>query len=74
MYAVSEDWLFGEIDSRKGQFPVQFVDHVPSDLTWMPNKNKPEEKHSDPLTASLAMWDAVDDDDQSLVNIDNYIL
>ncbi|XP_011494417.1 PREDICTED: uncharacterized protein B0303.7 [Ceratosolen solmsi marchali] len=29
---ISDDWLYGEYNGKKGQFPANFVDKVPSDL------------------------------------------
>ncbi len=29
---VSDDWLFGELDDRRGNFPSSFVDRVPPNL------------------------------------------
>lgn len=29
---VSDTWLYGEIGSIKGQFPSNYIDHVPADL------------------------------------------
>ncbi|OXU30074.1 hypothetical protein TSAR_017063 [Trichomalopsis sarcophagae] len=29
---ISDDWLYGEHDGRKGQFPANFVDKIPTDL------------------------------------------
>jgi len=29
---VNEEWLYGEMGPNTGQFPVQFVDHVPQGL------------------------------------------
>nr|CAD7405043.1 unnamed protein product [Timema cristinae] len=29
---VNGDWLYGEYNGKKGQFPASFVDHVPENL------------------------------------------
>ncbi|KAL4229839.1 hypothetical protein ACF0H5_010231 [Mactra antiquata] len=31
-HSVNEEWLYGEIGDRKGQFPIQFIDHIPHGL------------------------------------------
>ena len=75
---VNEEWLYGEIGVRKGQFPVQFVDHVPHGLSPLTSHNIDdkedhlskgdhctETKAEDKLTASLAMWD--DHDEQVFI-------
>lgn len=64
LHAVNEEWLFGEIGSRTGQFPVQFIDHVPPGVTVLETnqdeRNKSSLVHNKPrdmLTETLAMWD-----------------
>ncbi|EDV98637.1 actin cytoskeleton-regulatory complex protein pan1 [Drosophila grimshawi] len=32
---INEDWLFGEVDGRQGQFPANFLEHIPFDLPSM---------------------------------------
>lgn len=29
---MNEEWLFGEVNDKKGNFPASFVDRVPTDL------------------------------------------
>lgn len=29
---ISDEWLFGQIDGREGQFPANFIDRIPEDL------------------------------------------
>jgi len=29
---IDADWLYGECEGRKGQFPTSFIDSVPPDL------------------------------------------
>lgn len=29
---VNSDWLYGEYGGKKGQFPANFVEHIPRDL------------------------------------------
>ncbi|XP_060556964.1 SH3 domain-containing protein 19-like [Ruditapes philippinarum] len=62
-HMVNGEWLYGEIGVRKGQFPVQFVDHVPHGLSPLSSgdsdakgDNFTETKVEDKLTATLSMW------------------
>ncbi|XP_030374497.1 SH3 domain-containing protein 19 [Scaptodrosophila lebanonensis] len=32
LYRINEDWLFGEIAGRQGQFPANFLEYVPDNL------------------------------------------
>ncbi|XP_017067232.1 actin cytoskeleton-regulatory complex protein pan1 [Drosophila eugracilis] len=32
LYRINEDWLYGEIAGRQGQFPANFLDQVPANL------------------------------------------
>ncbi|KAH8336577.1 hypothetical protein KR074_009359 [Drosophila pseudoananassae] len=32
LYKINDEWLFGEVDGRQGQFPANFLDQVPEDL------------------------------------------
>ncbi|KAH8374529.1 hypothetical protein KR200_000669 [Drosophila serrata] len=32
LYRINEDWLYGEVAGRQGQFPANFIDQVPSNL------------------------------------------
>ncbi|KAH8315141.1 uncharacterized protein l(3)05822 [Drosophila kikkawai] len=32
LYRINEDWLYGEVAGRQGQFPANFIDQVPSTL------------------------------------------
>ncbi|PSN37997.1 hypothetical protein C0J52_13518 [Blattella germanica] len=34
---INDDWLFGECDGRRGQFPSSFVDRIPSNLPQRTN-------------------------------------
>lgn len=36
LYKINEDWLFGKINNRHGQFPSNFIEYVPPDLPKMP--------------------------------------
>lgn len=68
-HAVNEEWLYGEIGGRCGQFPVQFIDHVPAGIQVLGGgqqagstediavKSKPICK----LEETLALWDQPDD-------------
>ncbi|XP_053400118.1 SH3 domain-containing protein 19-like [Mercenaria mercenaria] len=71
-HMVNEEWLYGEIEDRKGQFPVQFVDHVPHGLSPLPIGDAKGDSHAkrdnftgmnaeDKLTSTLAMWDDHED-------------
>jgi hypothetical protein len=72
---VNGEWLYGEIEVRKGQFPVQFVDHVPHGLSPLPSDdndakgdNFTETKVEDKLTATLSMWGDEDHNTQVIVD------
>ena len=43
---VDSDWLYGEQDGRRGQFPVNFVNRVPDNL--------PEREMEEPNTAQVS--------------------
>ncbi|XP_016941680.3 uncharacterized protein B0303.7 [Drosophila suzukii] len=32
LYRINEDWLYGEVGGRQGQFPANFLDQVPANL------------------------------------------
>lgn len=32
LYRINEDWLYGEIDGRRGQFPSNFLEYIPDNL------------------------------------------
>ncbi|XP_039492732.1 uncharacterized protein LOC120452534 [Drosophila santomea] len=32
LYRINEDWLYGEVAGRQGQFPANFLDQVPANL------------------------------------------
>ncbi|KAH8407140.1 hypothetical protein KR222_007957 [Zaprionus bogoriensis] len=32
LYRINEDWLYGEVGSRRGQFPANFLEYVPENL------------------------------------------
>uniref|UniRef100_A0A6P4E6P6 Uncharacterized protein LOC108038584 n=1 Tax=Drosophila rhopaloa TaxID=1041015 RepID=A0A6P4E6P6_DRORH len=32
LYKINEDWLYGEVAGRQGQFPANFLDQVPANL------------------------------------------
>lgn len=32
LYKINDEWLFGEIDGKCGQFPANFVEHIPKNL------------------------------------------
>ncbi|XP_055387664.1 SH3 domain-containing protein 19 [Condylostylus longicornis] len=32
LYRINEDWLFGEINNKQGQFPANFVEKIPDNL------------------------------------------
>lgn len=32
LYKVNEDWLYGEVDGRQGQFPANFIEHLPDNI------------------------------------------
>ncbi|XP_017104955.2 uncharacterized protein l(3)05822 [Drosophila bipectinata] len=32
LYKINDEWLFGEVDGRQGQFPANFLDQVPENL------------------------------------------
>ncbi|XP_050069254.1 uncharacterized protein LOC126557502 [Anopheles maculipalpis] len=36
LYQITPDWLYGEIDGRRGQFPANFLEYVPQKLPQMP--------------------------------------
>uniref|UniRef100_A0A182MPT7 SH3 domain-containing protein n=1 Tax=Anopheles culicifacies TaxID=139723 RepID=A0A182MPT7_9DIPT len=36
LYQITPDWLYGEIDGRRGQFPANYIEHVPPNLPQMP--------------------------------------
>ena len=33
LYKINDDWLFGEVDGRQGQFPANFLEYLPHNLT-----------------------------------------
>jgi len=35
---VNEDWLYGELHGRKGQFPASFLEYVPGNLQFIDPK------------------------------------
>lgn len=35
-YRINDEWLFGQKGPYQGQFPANFVDHIPSNLPTMP--------------------------------------
>lgn len=39
LYAINPDWLYGEIDGRRGQFPANYIEYVPQKLPQMPTAN-----------------------------------
>lgn len=62
LHAVNEEWLFGEIGSRSGQFPIQFIDHVPPGISVLgngssTNTNTSPREPADRVAESMAMWD-----------------
>lgn len=32
LYRINEDWLYGEVNGRQGQFPANFLEYVPDNL------------------------------------------
>ncbi|XP_014089169.3 uncharacterized protein l(3)05822 [Bactrocera oleae] len=32
LYKINEDWLFGEVDGRQGQFPANFIEYLPDNI------------------------------------------
>ncbi|XP_073835783.1 SH3 domain-containing lethal (3) 05822 [Musca autumnalis] len=32
LYRINEDWLYGEVNGRQGQFPANFLEYVPSNI------------------------------------------
>lgn len=36
LYEITPDWLYGEIDGRRGQFPANYIEYVPQNLPQMP--------------------------------------
>lgn len=68
-HAVNEEWLYGEIGSRCGQFPVQFIDHVPAGIPVLSGGQQAgstevmavKSKSVDKLEETLALWDQPDD-------------
>ena len=63
LHAINEEWLFGEVGSHRGQFPIQFIDHVPNSLTVLGSEqtedrsiNQDHSKPGDKLTQTLTMW------------------
>lgn len=32
LHRINEDWLFGEVNARQGQFPANFLEYVPSNI------------------------------------------
>uniref|UniRef100_A0A182SG74 SH3 domain-containing protein n=1 Tax=Anopheles maculatus TaxID=74869 RepID=A0A182SG74_9DIPT len=36
LYEITPDWLYGEIDGRRGQFPANYIEYVPQKLPQMP--------------------------------------
>uniref|UniRef100_A0A0K8TM41 Putative sorbin and sh3 domain-containing protein n=1 Tax=Tabanus bromius TaxID=304241 RepID=A0A0K8TM41_TABBR len=32
LHKINDDWLYGEIDGRRGQFPANFIEYVPKNL------------------------------------------
>lgn len=39
MAKIDQDWLYGESNGKLGQFPANFVDHVPRDLPTRKGNN-----------------------------------
>ncbi|ALC46627.1 l-3-05822 [Drosophila busckii] len=35
LYRINEDWLYGEVGGRQGQFPANFLEHVPDNLATL---------------------------------------
>uniref|UniRef100_A0A182PR82 SH3 domain-containing protein n=1 Tax=Anopheles epiroticus TaxID=199890 RepID=A0A182PR82_9DIPT len=35
LYQITPEWLYGEIDGRKGQFPANYIEYVPLNLPQM---------------------------------------
>ncbi|XP_035919696.1 LOW QUALITY PROTEIN: cell wall protein RBR3 [Anopheles stephensi] len=36
LYQITPEWLYGEIDGRRGQFPANYIEYVPQNLPQMP--------------------------------------
>lgn len=36
LYQITPEWLYGEIDGRRGQFPANYIEYVPPNLPQMP--------------------------------------
>uniref|UniRef100_A0AAG5D0J9 SH3 domain-containing protein n=1 Tax=Anopheles atroparvus TaxID=41427 RepID=A0AAG5D0J9_ANOAO len=36
LYQITPEWLYGEINGRRGQFPANYIEYVPSNLLQMP--------------------------------------
>uniref|UniRef100_A0A182NQY9 SH3 domain-containing protein n=1 Tax=Anopheles dirus TaxID=7168 RepID=A0A182NQY9_9DIPT len=36
LYKITPEWLYGEIDGRRGQFPANYIEYVPPNLPQMP--------------------------------------
>lgn len=32
LYKINEDWLYGEVDGRQGQFPANFIEYLPDNI------------------------------------------
>lgn len=32
LYRINDDWLYGEVNGRQGQFPANFLEFVPENL------------------------------------------
>lgn len=32
LYKINEDWLYGEVDGRQGQFPANFIEYLPENI------------------------------------------
>lgn len=33
LYRINDDWIYGEVDTRRGQFPANFIEYVPQNLS-----------------------------------------
>lgn len=36
LYKINDEWLYGRVGSREGQFPANFVEYIPKNLPKMP--------------------------------------
>ncbi|XP_058119592.1 SH3 domain-containing protein 19 isoform X2 [Anopheles coustani] len=36
LYQITPEWLYGEINGRRGQFPANYIEYVPKNLQQMP--------------------------------------